>query len=163
MRRLLEDELPAADLRRVTLPGGVLFETNKAALLGTAAVLATYWLGKRFFDRRTGLGAAVILAVSPLHVSHSHIAITDVPHALLICLASIACLDVLTKGRTKHYALAGLLIGLGTATKYLAVFNALTLVLQAPAINPAPQNNIVRRNMIPSSRVQFASPRRAAA
>jgi hypothetical protein len=111
-------------------PSGVYVTARlTTALLGTAAVLATYWLGKRFFDRRTGLVAAAILAASPLHVSHSHIAITDVPHALLICLASIACHDVLTKGQTKHYALAGLLIGLGTATKYLAVFNALTLLL----------------------------------
>jgi 4-amino-4-deoxy-L-arabinose transferase-like glycosyltransferase len=111
-------------------PSGVYVTARlTTALFGTAAVLATYWLGKRFFDRRTGLVAALILAVSPLHVSHSHIAITDVPHALLICLASIACHDVLTKRQTKHYALAGLLIGLGAATKYLAIFNALTLVV----------------------------------
>lgn len=111
-------------------PSGVYVTARlTTALLGTAAVLATYWLGKRFFDRRTGLLAAAILAVSPLHVSHSHIAITDVPHALLICLASIACHGVLTKQQTKHYALAGILIGLGAATKYLAILNVLTLIV----------------------------------
>ncbi len=111
-------------------PTGVYMAARvTTVLVGVLAIWAVYQLGKRYFNARVGLVAGLLLAVSPLHVTHSHVAITDVPHALLICLATLACYGVLTRGRARDYALAGLLIGLGTATKYLAIMNLATLGL----------------------------------
>jgi 4-amino-4-deoxy-L-arabinose transferase-like glycosyltransferase len=99
------------------------------AVVGTAAVLLTYYVGKRYFSPKVGLFAALLLAVSPLHASHSHIAITDVPHAAFVALAMLPLHDVLTRGRRRDYVLSGLAVGLGAATKYLAGLHTATLIV----------------------------------
>jgi uncharacterized membrane protein len=68
-----------------------------AALAGAASVLALYALGSRLFDRVTGLLAAALLAVSPLHLWYSQ------------------------DGRA--YELAGLFVLLS----YLCLFNAISV------------------------------------
>lgn len=42
-----------------------------ALLFGAAAIPLAYWAGMRFYDRRTGLIAALILALSPYHIWYS--------------------------------------------------------------------------------------------
>jgi hypothetical protein len=60
------------------------------ALLGTATVVATGVLGSRLGGRWAGIVAALLLAVSPLHVLNSHYVKHDVPVTLLIVLAYLA-------------------------------------------------------------------------
>jgi len=117
-------------LQYFTDPSG-LYLTVRAftACIGTAAVAFVYLVGRRYFSARVGLVGAAIFAVLPLHVSHSHVAITDVPHALLVCAALLPLHDVLTRGRARDYVLSGLLIGLGGATKYLALVHLATLTV----------------------------------
>jgi 4-amino-4-deoxy-L-arabinose transferase-like glycosyltransferase len=113
-----------------TDPTGVYVAARlMTALVGTAAVYVAYKLGERYLDRRVGLVAALLLAVSPLHASYAHVAITDTAHAFLIALALLPLHGVFRNGRTVHYVLSGFLIGLGVATKYLALLMVATLVV----------------------------------
>ena len=101
------------------------------ACVGTLTVWLTYLVGKKYFNERVGLVGALFLAVSVIHGSHSHAAITDVPHVLFIVAACLPLHDVMTRGRKRDYILSGLLIGLGAATKYLAVLLIPTLLVAA--------------------------------
>lgn len=99
------------------------------ALIGAATVWLVWRVGERYFGRAAGLCGALFLSVSALHATHSHIAITDVPHTLWIVAALLPLHSVLTRGRRRDYAATGLLIGLGIATKYLAGILLVALVL----------------------------------
>ena len=113
-----------------TDPSGVYLAARlTTALIGAAAVLVAYRVGARFFGRKTGLLGALFLAVSVLHGTYSHVAITDVPHALWILAACLPLHAILRRSKTRDYAIAGALIGFGIATKYLAVMLVPSLVL----------------------------------
>ena len=85
------DSLPAfqreffLDPTRVFVAGRLL-----TALLGTATVIATGFLGARIGAAFLGPIAAILLAVAPLHVLNSHYVKHDVPVTLLIVLAYVA-------------------------------------------------------------------------
>jgi 4-amino-4-deoxy-L-arabinose transferase-like glycosyltransferase len=49
------------------------------ALIGTLAVGLTFVAARRFFDRRVGLVAALLMAVAFLPVFYSHVALNNVP------------------------------------------------------------------------------------
>ncbi len=55
-----------------------------AALLGVWTVALTYLVGRRLFDRRVGLVAALFLALCFLHARDSHFGVTDVPMTAFI-------------------------------------------------------------------------------
>ncbi len=57
------------------------------AVCGVASVYLVYRLGKEAFSRPVGLLAALFLAVEPLHVRYSHVAVTDVPATMFGLLA----------------------------------------------------------------------------
>ena len=73
------------DPTRVFVAGRLL-----TALLGTATVVAVGVLGSRLPSPMTGLAAALLLAVAPLHVLNSHYVKHDVPVTFLIVLAYLA-------------------------------------------------------------------------
>jgi len=111
-------------------PTGVYLTARiTTALFGTAAVLAAYLIGKKYFGTLTGYIGAIFLAVSVLHATHSHIAITDVPHGFFILAACGPLYHILHDARRRDYVLAGFLIGLGAATKYLAILLIPSLLL----------------------------------
>jgi 4-amino-4-deoxy-L-arabinose transferase-like glycosyltransferase len=103
-------------------PSGLyLWARVATALIGAACVGLTFWVGRRFFGALAGYLGALFLAVSVIHATHSHIAITDVPQSLFIIAAYLPLFSIVERGRWIDYLLCGLLIGLGMATKYLAV------------------------------------------
>ncbi|MEA2269778.1 MAG: hypothetical protein QOC64_2388 [Solirubrobacteraceae bacterium] len=89
-----------------------------AAVVGTVAVWLLYCAGARLADRRVGLLAAALLAVSFLPIFYSHLALNDVPTLAPIALSLWGTAGVLRRGRTVDYAIAGLGLGLACATKY---------------------------------------------
>lgn len=97
------------------------------ALVGAATVYLAYRVGERWFGQRVGILSAAVLAVSTVHATNSHIAITDVPHSFFIVAACLPLKRILERAHARDYVLCGMLIGLGVATKYMAV------VLLAPA------------------------------
>ena len=57
---------------------------------GTASVYLLYRIGREAFGRPAGLVAALFLAVAPLHVAYSHMAVTDVT-AVAFSLLALSC------------------------------------------------------------------------
>jgi hypothetical protein len=99
-----------------------------AAVLGTLSVWLTYLAGARFFNRDVGLLAAAILAFGFLPVFYSHLALNDVPTLAPVSLALYGTAGVMRYGRMRDYAIAGVGIGLGAATKYTGGITALCLL-----------------------------------
>jgi len=102
-----------------------------SALLATAAIGFIYAAGVRFFDRRTGLIAAALLATCFLPVHYGHLALNDAPSLAPSALALFAIAGVLRFGRARDYALAGLALGLAIGLKYNAGYLIAALVIAA--------------------------------
>src|SRR5262249_39985687 len=84
---------------------------------------ATGWLICRaglYWDRRTALVAAVMLAVMPLHVRESRYTLTDVPATFFALAALVLSLRAHNRATAWSFALAGAAAGLAGATKYNA-------------------------------------------
>lgn len=108
--------------------------TALAAWLG---VLATYALGRVLLDRRTALGAALLLAGMPYYILMGRIVRPDMLFASLIAVSSaLLCLGMAARSqaaRVPLFAFAGLAAGLATVTKgpFGALFPYL-VILVAP-------------------------------
>ena len=89
------------------------------ALIGTLAVWLTFVAARRFFDRRVGLVAALLMAVAFLPVFYSHVALNNVPAMAAATAALIGIAGILRRGATGDYVLAGAFVGVAAATKYL--------------------------------------------
>jgi 4-amino-4-deoxy-L-arabinose transferase-like glycosyltransferase len=113
--------------------GETAFETGRVvvALIGTLVVGLVYWAGTRFYERRVGLVAAAIMAVSFLPVFYSKHALNDVVTLAPITVALVACLLIYERGAWTDWALAGAAIGVATATKYTAGAMLLGVVVAA--------------------------------
>ncbi|HEX8159881.1 MAG TPA: glycosyltransferase family 39 protein [Solirubrobacteraceae bacterium] len=118
----------AADPTEIWVIGRVL-----AAILGTLAVWLLYLAGSRLLDRRVGLLAAGLFAVSFLPVFYSKLALNDVPTLAGVCLALWGAAGVLRFGRLRDYLVAGIGLGLACATKYTGGIVLLPLVAGASA------------------------------
>jgi 4-amino-4-deoxy-L-arabinose transferase-like glycosyltransferase len=101
------------------------------ALLGTVSVWLLYLLGARLFDRAVGLLASAVMAVAFLPVFYGHLALNDSPTLVGLTLSLLGTAGVLRRGRMVDYLLAGIGLGLATATKYTA--GAMILPLLAAA------------------------------
>ena len=112
----------------VTRDVAVLTGRIIVALAGTLTIIPVYRLTRRGFGDAAALAAAFFLAVAVLHVRDSHFAMTDVLMTLfvMLCLARLlSALDAqLASGANaaalRGFAVAGLLGGLATSTKYNA-------------------------------------------
>ena len=113
-------------LDRITV---YLFGRFITVLLATFSILMVYTLGERFVNRRTGLIASFLFALTPLHTIHSHWVITDIPLTLLILLSLYSCGALTEKGQRKNYIIAGLLCGLTISTKIPGLFVLASFVL----------------------------------
>jgi Dolichyl-phosphate-mannose-protein mannosyltransferase len=126
-RRLIGD---VPDRESLFLTGRVI-----VALIGTLAVWLTFVAARRFFDRRVGLVAALLMAVAFLPVFYSHVALNNVP-AIAAALGSlIGTAGILRRGATRDYVLAGAFAGVAAATKYLdgiVILPMITAALLAP-------------------------------
>jgi 4-amino-4-deoxy-L-arabinose transferase-like glycosyltransferase len=110
-------------------PGDVyLVARVTVAVLGVVAVSLLYVLGTRLFGRTVGLLAAALEAVAFLPVFYSHLALNDVPALVPLTLSLIGSAGIMQRGRARDYALAGVGLGLGAATKYTAGIAVLPLL-----------------------------------
>ncbi len=105
------------------------------ALLGTAAVLCTYAVGRLLYGRAVGLLAAALLAVYPAATGDAHYVTTDTPAMFFTMLAFlvIALLYLRPPQRSRDHAalalIAGFGVGLAVATKYNVAVLVLPLLL----------------------------------
>lgn len=112
-----------ADPAILFLPARLFF-----AAWGVACVWLTWRLGTRIGGARIGLVAAGLLAVNAVHIHYSQVVRTDVQASVFMLAALLASLSIAEKGRLRDYALAGLFVGLGAATKWPAALVAVAPV-----------------------------------
>ena len=132
------------------------------ALAGALTVIPLFRLGRRMTGESCGLLAAAFLAVVPLHVRDSHFAMTDVLMTLLLTMCLVMLVAAYDGGSERAtgtalrpFAVAGLLGGLATSTKY----NAAVLVTSIAAVQilllilPGPGSWTARRwrSLMPSA------------
>jgi len=142
------DTLAAPVYQLIGLAGGALTFAHYAiparayvAVAGTLTILALYRLARQVAGPPAAVAAALFLAVAPLHVRDSHFAVTDVTMTLLVTVS----LWLLLEGSRRleaasdpapaprildglgTFALAGLVGGFATSTKY----NAATVLAAA--------------------------------
>jgi 4-amino-4-deoxy-L-arabinose transferase-like glycosyltransferase len=79
------------------------------ALCGLLTVLFIYWLGRKLFDRQTGIYAAVIIGSCLGFIPQARINLTDMPLTFFLTV-SLGCFIVAVKGDTgdkkRHYYFA---------------------------------------------------------
>jgi hypothetical protein len=129
----------AVDRAFATDPQGVFVLARAvAAVLGTLAVWLLYLAGSRLLDRRAGFIAATLLTVAYLPVFYAHQALNDTPTLAPVCLALWGAALVARRGRLRDCAIAGLGLGLASATKYTGGIVALCLLGAIAARGVAP-------------------------
>ncbi len=100
-----------------------------STLMGVATVGQTYLVGKKLFDKKMGLVAALFLSLSTLHVAQSHYALLDVSMTFWVTLSLLLSVLILKKGRTRDYLLAGLFAGFAASTKYHGALVVIPIVV----------------------------------
>jgi hypothetical protein len=90
------------------------------ALMGTASVPLIYLAAAPVFGPGAAMVSAAVVAVSFIHVRESKFVKGEVPAGFWLALSMLMTLRIVTKGRWRHYMLAGLFCGLGAATHYTA-------------------------------------------
>jgi len=113
--------LEYGNLRLVGRAYSVLFD------LGTIVLI--YLLGKKLYDRRAGLLAAVFVAFSVLHIQLAHFYAVDGVLTFFIVLAVYLAVDVMRSGSLGRSALLGASVGLALASKFSAAPVLLTVVV----------------------------------
>ena len=89
-----------------------------SAAFGVAAVYFIYRIGRAAFGRPAGLVAGLLLAVAPLAVTYSHVAVTDMT-AMALALLAVWLLLEAAQGRGRRWLIGGAVAaGLATSTKY---------------------------------------------
>lgn len=87
-------------------------------LMGVATVYLLYLLAKRLYSNKIALIAALLLAVSFLHVRNSHFGTVDVPSTFLGIWTIYLAVLIQQTGRLNYYMLSGILLSLAVATKF---------------------------------------------
>ncbi|MEN6373085.1 MAG: glycosyltransferase family 39 protein [Armatimonadota bacterium] len=103
-----------------TLVSVYLIARLTVVILGTLTVLAVYGAANRLYGRAAGVLAAVIMAIIPLHIVHSHFATVDVPAAFWVAVTLLASAMIIAKPAPKWYIAAGIVAGIAAGTKYNA-------------------------------------------
>ncbi len=116
---LPENVLPNV-VGRATMPSQFLVGRGTVVLTAVLTVILVYWIAQKAYGRRAGAIAALLLCVSPTHIRNSHFIAPDVTMVLLVVASFAFAQKVWAKGRRVDYAIAGLLAGLATSTKYNA-------------------------------------------
>ncbi len=102
-------------------------------LFGAGAVAGMYFLGKRLYDWKAGLAAAVVMLLSPVFIVRLHEMTPNVPMLFFAALSLMACVAIAGAERSRRTVrlcvLAGVLIGLAMGCKYEAVYLLIPFVL----------------------------------
>jgi 4-amino-4-deoxy-L-arabinose transferase-like glycosyltransferase len=105
-----------ADMTSIVIPARLLVVVFD---VGTIWVLAK--IVREHSGERAAYVAAALVALNPLHIEQSHYIIVDIPLAFFVALSLLYILRAYSSGERRWYVLAGLSIGLATATKYTGV------------------------------------------
>ena len=88
-----------------------------SALADVGVVFFTYLLGARLYGRRQGLFAAALAALAVIHIQLSHFLTFDIVLGLMTIAALYFMHRVAVEGRLRDSVIAGVIVGLGLASK----------------------------------------------
>ena len=88
-----------------------------SALADVGVVFLTYLLGARLYGRRQGLLAAALVALAVIHIQLSHFLTVDIVLGFTTIAALYFMHRVAVGGRLRDSVIAGVIVGLGMATK----------------------------------------------
>ena len=100
----------------LTIVGRVL-----SALFDTGTVFVVFLIGRRLFNERVGLLAALFTAFAVLHIQLAHFYTTEAMLTFFSCLSFFFVVRLSEEGRRRDAALAGLFFGLAMASKFSAL------------------------------------------
>ena len=89
-----------------------------SASFGLLCILLTGLLARRLFGDSAGACAALLLALDPLHLTYSRMALTETAFTALLLLALLIFGGALASGRRRSAVAAGVAIGLTGSVKY---------------------------------------------
>lgn len=89
-----------------------------SAIMGVLSCIIVYLIGRDFFDRRTGVAAALVLALVPEFVAHTQTATLESPLILLVSLTMYTFMWSVKKDSENIFVAAAILFGLVLGTKY---------------------------------------------
>jgi Dolichyl-phosphate-mannose-protein mannosyltransferase len=95
----------------------IIFARLFNAAAGTAAILFTYFLGIKIFDKKTALFASAFLAFSFYHVMNSAIITLDIVMSLVIVINFLLTLYAVNSNHIKPYIFLGIASGILLSTK----------------------------------------------
>lgn len=88
-----------------------------SVVLAVTSILFVYLLTKQLYSRQSALYAAIFTTVTVLHIQYSHFYSLDGLFSSIILVAFFPILKVAQIDNIKAYILAGIIIGLATATR----------------------------------------------
>ncbi len=104
---------------RSPMPTSVLLGRIVTVIFGVGAVGLTFIIGRQLTGKTAvGLFASLMVAVSPTNVSHSRFITPDTFVVFFAAASFLATVLVYQQGKTWHYILAGICIGLTASSKY---------------------------------------------
>lgn len=107
-------------LSEVLGPGfinAMFWSRSITAFLSTLSIPLVFLIGKKIFDKKVGLIAAVFLTFNYRNVLSSHFGLLDSINGTFALLVMYSCLKILEKPSKKNYLFASLAVALSMATK----------------------------------------------
>lgn len=98
-----------------------MMERAITATFGAASVYLLYLIGKKLFNRSIALLAALIFALTPLHVRDSHYLTTDIPFLFFVLLSVFCMVNLFQSSKFKWYLLSGFFIGVSSTIRYYPI------------------------------------------
>jgi 4-amino-4-deoxy-L-arabinose transferase-like glycosyltransferase len=95
-----------------------LVAKTASAVMGAITCAVVFLIGRDFFNRKTGIAAALILALVPEYIAHTQTATIESPLILLISLTLYVFMWSLKKESRNYFLVAAILFGLVLGTKF---------------------------------------------
>lgn len=118
-----------------------------AVIFGSLSIVVVFLVSREFFNERTSLIAALLLALSPFAIKNM-LSEMDSFVLFFIMLGVYFFLIGLKSDKTKFYAISGVFFGLGLMTKLYTPFFILSIIIYAFYINKKKTGNIIDKKIL---------------